>query len=654
MNHEKVFYKALLRFREDQLEHYEGPLEYSTSDYHHIARRVSVSRNRHPRSFSGQAQNRSWRGSQFSIATDRSYCRASYKESKSTRTVSSYDPYRSSRTPIVNPRVEYANVVVHRASDDSNSDNESAHSRDKYANGFTSEKKNAPEQKSAVPSSSLKDVHWNGSRMNSARSLQTRSSVASFPRRARRSSTTRSLSYKRNVSFRQTSNRSTGECVRRKRVPQADSQYSLPNANRRNAQIRVGGDNALSSDAFSSPNLPTPPQTVRTRRPPGRTTKPDAPKQRISCQIWKDDARKMSTELGKICEEAFNRSSISSSAATEDTADFRSSESTPPTSASTPGDVGKSSDLGSFFPLVKPQAGSYNTYTAKELTETRRRLIEHSTYGTPEALPEYLSEVIAHLDRLIGRESIMDAGKRNAEISQSAAASSLEAGFLPAISEVNAGNEEDSGSTRPDYKDKKKTIRVVPHESIVSIEPSHTKCSNRVSSSSMAPPNSIGYHRPSTNLIPEEDHNISRSRRSSRYYGNLEPIEEVPKSPTKRNENRNSADVKKWGWFKNKSQELIDARPPTPPSKDYLSKPVSSSAPRRENIPIQKQSLPDDKKEDQENGYISNKKRGFFSIFNRKKASRPVHELCRSGTIRSRTTLINRSKKWLIVITLRK
>ncbi|KMU91800.1 BR serine/threonine-protein kinase 1 [Coccidioides immitis H538.4] len=38
-NHEKLFYKALLKFREEQLENYEGPpLGYSSSDYHHISR----------------------------------------------------------------------------------------------------------------------------------------------------------------------------------------------------------------------------------------------------------------------------------------------------------------------------------------------------------------------------------------------------------------------------------------------------------------------------------------------------------------------------------------------------------------------------------------------------------------------------------------
>ncbi|RJE17021.1 serine threonine protein kinase, partial [Aspergillus sclerotialis] len=66
--HERLFYNALIRFRDDQLENYDGqPLEYSASDHHHISRTAGAINRRHGSRRYGTHRRRS----NFSILRDR-------------------------------------------------------------------------------------------------------------------------------------------------------------------------------------------------------------------------------------------------------------------------------------------------------------------------------------------------------------------------------------------------------------------------------------------------------------------------------------------------------------------------------------------------------------------------------------------------------
>ncbi|PGH08650.1 CAMK/CAMKL/GIN4 protein kinase [Helicocarpus griseus UAMH5409] len=647
VNHEKMFYKALAKFRDEQLEHYEGPIGYSASDYHHISKPVAKLRLRVP---SSRHTSQTWRKSQFSIATGRSgYRETSYPEPKSARTISSYDPYRSSRTPISNPQVEFANVTIHRQLSGSPNSHENDGSQASNSPGrFTIKRQLSKDQRSFIPSSSVGPNQWR--RKGSVSSFQSRSSIASSRRRANGFAAPRSSSYRRNVCFRHTRNqRSVGRHTpRRNGVAQTHSQYSLP-------PDVAEQSGKISCDRFSSPALPTPPPPVRVRKDHNKGMDIETAKHQVSCQYWRDEARKVSTELGKICEEAFNRTSISSSVHSADTT--RQSES-PPTSVSTPGDIVGSEDRHKTRPLPHPPAESSNSYAIKELIETRRRLIEHSARETSEDVPQYLSEVIAHLDRLIGDKIAPGTVK-----AATPAPEPVHESFLPPITEDDIFQEcttmmEDIQRNQKGLEPKaskfgnwkpEKTIRIVPQDSILGIDTIKPLTIRKKSNASSTLKNensadSMGCNRPasSSTAIEEPPATAPLSRRASnaRFYNGLEPIDEIPGSP-KRNEFRNSGESRKWSWFKHKSQSQ-EQLPPPPPAKDIETYPepindnvrpelgrrksvlglleVKETAKVKETTKIIKTDLPE-KKEG----------KGLSRFFGKKKShkEKPVHEIAR-------------------------
>ncbi|KAG5293237.1 serine/threonine-protein kinase [Histoplasma capsulatum G186AR] len=578
VNHEKMFYHALAKFRDDQLENYEGPLGYSASDYHHISRGPAKSQ---PRATSSRNTSQSWRRSQLSIATGRSTFReASHPEPKSARTIASYDPYRSSRSPISNPQAEFANVTVHRQSPDSlkSKGSDSSSQASNSPSHFTLKKELPKDRRSFAPSSSIGANRWN--RKGSISSIQSRSSIASSTRRRNGFTGPRSASYKRNVCFRHVRNqRSIGrQTTEQPDITQTHSQSSVPPETETRDKIP--------SDRFSSPALPTPPPPIRVRRNPNHEMNKDPAKQRIAGQYWRDEAIKVSAELGKICEEAFNRTSTSSSAPSVETA--RQTES-PPTSVSTPQEVSSPEDQYKMRPLPEPPADSFNSYTIRELADTRRRLIEHSAQATSDDISQYLSEVIAHLDRLIGDELAPKADNIPKPCPE--ALSRTSESFLPSIAEDAIFNDCTSiiekiqcEAKTPEYGDSKitnwkseNTIRMVPHESSIpdmdAIKPLTIRKKSGSSSTQKKNPSANPAGRYRSVSGPSDDEaagSAPTSRRSSntRYYtSGLEPIEENPRSPDSCNDARNSGESWKWPWFKHRSlsQEQI---PPPPPSKD--------------------------------------------------------------------------------------
>ncbi|EEH16396.2 CAMK/CAMKL/GIN4 protein kinase [Paracoccidioides brasiliensis Pb03] len=587
VNHEKMFYHALEKFRDEQLENYEGPVGYSASDYQHISKSILRSQLRVP---SSRHPSQSWRRSQLSIATGRSANREN-PEQKSARTIASYDPYRSSRTPISNPQVEFANVTIHRqspGSPNSKGDDRSSEASNSPSN-FTLERHIPKDQRSFMQSSSMGHNRWNG--RGSISSFQSRSSIASSRRRADGFAAPRSNSYRRNVCFKHSRNhRSTGRRTpRQSGVAQTHSQYALsPGIGEKSGKIAC--------DRFSSPTLPTPPPPIRMRKNPNRETDIETADHRVSCQYWRDEARKISIELGKICEEAFNRTSVSSSDHSVDTAKPPES---PPTSVSTPADTGEPEDKYKTRLLPVPPAESSNSYTLRELADTRRRLIEHSIQATSEDLPQYLSEVIAHLDRLIGNEVAP-------RTDQSAAAHApepllqVQEPFLPSIAEDDIFQDSTSivEEIQNDQKplqpkrstnwnwEPERTIRIVPQEPVVpemsTIKPlTIRKKLGPVSTHKMNYSiNSIGRHR-SVSSSTDEDLTVSAplSRHNSnvRYYSGLEPIEEHPTTPNRNNDTRNSGESRKWSWFKYKSQSHEQIPPPLP-SKDTPPRPVPADS----------------------------------------------------------------------------
>ena len=78
------------------------------------------------------------------------------------------------------------------------------------------------------------------------------------------------------------------------------------------------------------------------------------------------------------------------------------------------------------------------SYSIQELTETRRKLVEHSK-GQSDSIPAYLTGVIGHLDRLIEEDQVFDRSRRKLEESASALVDPFSGGTedtsLPVINE---------------------------------------------------------------------------------------------------------------------------------------------------------------------------------------------------------------------------
>jgi serine/threonine-protein kinase HSL1, negative regulator of Swe1 kinase len=560
-NHEKLFYNALIKFREEQLENYPGaPLEYSASDYHHVSKPAPVSASKLPSM--AQIRNHNRRRSQFSIVSEESGKRDSYYKdpvtAASTTTKESYDPYRSSRTPIINSNIDQATVVVRQGS---------GASRARKASHAASLRHAAvgrlhPQTHANLITTSREYTRATQQKRHSSGTGQSRSSLAS----SRRSDAgvRKSTSYKRQVSFQHIRQRSSGHSSRAKdpvRIVSSETE-----------SCKDAGAKTGLSESQSTPSLPTPPRIHRPRKPASDL---DIKKSRAVSHYWKDEARKVSSELGKICEEAFNRSSLSSSNPSQ----ARVGES-PATSVSTQGD-NVAISLGSQLrnrPLPQPPAESLGSYTLRELAETRKRLIEHCRSEGLDTVPPYLSDVIGHLDRLlqpgaksegVEKRSASDPNPASAKNSSHLAAITEENYLLPGAQEIQSSRSASDpmkSTKQVSFQDPSKTIRLVSPESSSFAQMQPIQPLN-IRKKSLTPINSI--RAASTDSLRST---MDRTGYDPRLYGGLDTIEEDPKSPKNKNPPGSPGGSRKWSWFKRQS-DTIDDTPPTPPLKNSPPKP---------------------------------------------------------------------------------
>ncbi|KAI1622454.1 serine/threonine protein kinase [Exophiala viscosa] len=294
-NHEKLFYWALVKFRDDQLENYPGEsLQYSASDYHHVGKPVPKPTKR-PATSRGHHR----RHSQFSIVSDDASHRDGYYKNPATAaskvTQSSYDPYRASRTPIADNNAEPATVVVrrHGAASAGRPGSSAGSVRNKALERIQDE---VP----ALPTFTSEELERLIQKKRASYSTATSKSSLSTTRR--RAGIRKSMSYKRQVSFQHG----------------RQGSYGHPNPNRPLVLYESGSSERPytrstsnpRTETQSTPSLSTPSQTYQPRK---SSSEMDMKKSRVSNHHWKDETRKVSAELGKICEEAFNRSSMSAS-----------------------------------------------------------------------------------------------------------------------------------------------------------------------------------------------------------------------------------------------------------------------------------------------------------------------------------------------------
>ncbi|SMY23257.1 unnamed protein product [Zymoseptoria tritici ST99CH_1A5] len=400
-NQEKLFYAALVKHKEEHLENYCGEADdigYSASDYHH---------SRPPRV--GEAPpmppNKAERSqSQYSIMNDE-HLRPSNSFVGPPPSVSSYDPYRASKDPLVSSPGDYVNITVHR-------------------NGTNSTRRLSKGRNLRHPNSTrietLKQVSRRAS-TNSSSSLQR--STRSRPSMQRSSMSRHSLNssmmpssppviatmrpsevHRRNVSFghlRRVSTASvlTAQESTRAHAPETPTLPIQPREHRLKAFSRIR------EVPESSPTMPAE-QPLRSRKeramaglletPRLKARNPNTPGHHMRSEI-----RKHSAELEKACEEAFQiRESFGSTMTAKShtsATDKQSPYDTPPSSvyATTPELPTKTTSR----PLPEPPKDTPNTYLTRTLEETRKKLAAYKGSGDENAAK--FEEVMKMLDHIM-------------------------------------------------------------------------------------------------------------------------------------------------------------------------------------------------------------------------------------------------------------
>lgn len=330
------------------------------------------------------------------------YSKHSFYESPASE--ASYDPFRASRQPILPEKATYQSVTVRRRNSNSsrnlrpttalghrtgsslrvqalrNSKRGSAVSR-------SSSKHTTPSQRSvharSVSRPSLASSHWPSSPPVIARAGGIGRRGVSFSHLHRRGST------------------ATASTVETGAVPYTSNR----SFDRRRESIGSYGSSLRSSTIQPSPATRTKSRaSTITAVPRLRVRKPESPSKYIQ-----SEARKVSTELGKVMEEAFNRSSVSSSIRTTHTDAYQdatfSNYDTPPTSFSNRDSGGSTiatpntKAMLASRPLPPIPTETPNTFLHRKLVETREDIARRLTEDNDNT--EHFTQVLEHLDRLI-------------------------------------------------------------------------------------------------------------------------------------------------------------------------------------------------------------------------------------------------------------
>ncbi|CAG7942867.1 unnamed protein product [Penicillium salamii] len=571
--HERMFYNALARFRDEQLENYQGqPLEYSASDYHHISRPGRVRRGR---SQSGQGSSK--RRAQYSSSKDLCHRSSSIKEPMSCGTVESYDPYRSPKHDKL-AQTHYAQITIHR--EDPNNIDLMSSPRVQPPPSIVEEEEPEEEEEDDSTDSQFTVLQKRKHKPSSMKSFHSSRMPHSSSRAPGMS--THSMSYRRNVSFHHARNRSQGSTTakpKRRKTATSNQQTEIKRSPS-TCSLQILAECSNPQDIPSSPPLPAQPMVVRANNPRVRSLQ-HMRKVRDSDYTWKEDTRQVSHELSQICEEAFNGSSVS----TIRTASVGSGYETPgtPLSMASPQQVQPTA----IPPAPKPLKEASRSYDIRELTETRRKLVEHSR-GRTDNIPHYLSGVISHLDRLIDEHKAVNGtqGDVNVTAYNDPFITTPAEEVLPVIDEETVSPSLSSRSTivppqtqpRPSLAvsqgaDPRATIRMVPHSSFRSME--EVKPLTIRKKKSGKPLSNLQDCTPVDSEPTGRDVSSGIGRTAS---NGLAPIDERPASPKKYSSTGSQG--KKWSWFKHRSNG--SETPPTPPIK---AKSPTISAPVPDPVP---------------------------------------------------------------------
>ncbi|PVH99220.1 Pkinase-domain-containing protein [Periconia macrospinosa] len=405
MNFEKYFYMALQKYQHDQLENYvpnpENAVAYSTSDYHHNKRFGS------PREGSSPPNDQKRSQSVYSILNNEHlYSKHSFY-GKSPSQVS-YDPFRASKEPIVPMQSFHQNITVHRGSSSATRSlrpptalghhtrstlrvqamtRNSAFSRASSKRSTPSSNRSARSthtQRRSMSRSSLMSSHYSSSPpMFRTHSMHRRG--VSFSRLRRSSNATASTNDTATVNYTPEQRRYLSQFSDYPRSPSMSPGSST-----------MGDSPTVRVASKAAAAVPVVPRL--------KIRKPESPSKYIQTEV-----RKVSTELGKVMEEAFNRSSISSSVETStfDPQKDVSGSNTPPTSLS-------NHDSGGTVTLESPSHTSVyrlrplpplpnetpNAFLKRKLAETRAE-IERQFAENEQEDSEHLHDVLRQLDSIL-------------------------------------------------------------------------------------------------------------------------------------------------------------------------------------------------------------------------------------------------------------
>lgn len=432
-NQEKYFYAALVKHRDDNLENYLGgsdAVSYSASDYHHNSHdNADV-----PPMPKGKQQSQS----QYSIMNDE-HLRSSRSLAEPPQSESSYDPYRPSRYRMNNSGANYTKVTVHRRGESNGTRKAYMQHSLRHPNANRVEMLKKGERNPSSSSLAKRTGHRKSmSRSSLQRSTASRQSMVSsvWPSSPPVVVPARS-SHKRGVSFTHLRKSSTASAQAAQAA--VDNAHYTPELQAK-ARFSQHVRSSPEPDVYQSPSIRAE-SAVRSRKdksvtpaPKGRTRKSSTPGQR-------GDIRNASSELEKACEEAFFRSSISSSVYTEKPSGYD----TPPSSVSNRGS-GQSNNDASYRPLPALPSDTPNTFIARTLEETRNKLAARSaTEGVDNSAK--FEEVLATLDKIMpGTAEATDRRVTSAPDNRSAD----DRGFLPIISEE--GRNENSHGKSDRYR----------------------------------------------------------------------------------------------------------------------------------------------------------------------------------------------------------
>jgi serine/threonine-protein kinase HSL1 (negative regulator of Swe1 kinase) len=589
-----VLYTKLLKFREEHLENYEGPtMEYSVSDYHHVNEPIRRSSTRQ----SHQPPLPTKRVSQDSIlsgnAPRKIQSHRHQRQPSVPETEQSYDPFRaSSRQQTARAEADRARALVVRGS--------SAASRQRPASAYSSRLTSKASVKNPALARIQDDAVYSlPPSSSSSGSPQQRKMSRVVSRRSMVSSSSavrKSISYRRNVSFVHSQRRTVSSAhptIKARRETNAltlQERYNHGDDNEEIKQVSIVATPrqsiAEASYAADSPK-PEVPQAVRSRKTLLRTaTVPDVVLSRAS-QFWRDETRKVSNELEKFCDEAFNRSSLhmSTTPATEVEDQIYSTPATSlsrevsgasvvqhPQRAKASGQLDPKALRERPLPRIpSPEHPGTYDFNQRELAKARELLLQRAA---DPSMSGSLDEVIAHLDRLMQPSAVRlkEQGRRAAstpdpksplERTNDTFERFLEKGYTGIRSASEPGPGDGAGADRS-----RMTVRMVDADAQKPISPTKPLTIRKKSGSS-TPSTDSGRLRPRASqeqISCYEDVRPYGGTQGVEYRSAglnlldhpLEPIEEDEDKenfdPGDRKRKTLSGESKKRGWFRRHQQ----------------------------------------------------------------------------------------------------